>query len=83
MFVIPPDVNATRTPALASRPAFFGASTPRRLESSDNDFQNGGSESFRTLDLLRAHGHRATQIGQIVPGEGAVRLGPPLRGDAS
>ena len=40
-------------------------------------------DGFRTLDLLRAHGHRATQIGQIVPGEGAVRLGPPLRGDAS
>ena len=33
-------------------------------------------DGFRTLDLLRAHGHKATQIGQIVPGEGIVRLGP-------
>jgi hypothetical protein len=33
-------------------------------------------DGLRTLDLLRAHGHRATQIGEIVPGEGAVRLGP-------
>ena len=33
-------------------------------------------DGFRTLDLLRAHGHKATQIGQIVPGEGVVRLGP-------
>jgi phosphoribosylformylglycinamidine cyclo-ligase len=40
-------------------------------------------DGFRTLDLLRVHGHRATQIGQIVPGEGAVRLGPPPRRDAS
>ena len=32
--------------------AWFGSSTPSRLESSDNDFQDSSAESFRTLDLL-------------------------------
>ncbi|MFL5926362.1 MAG: MMPL family transporter [Gaiellaceae bacterium] len=50
--------------------AFFGASTPRRLESSDNDFQNGASESFRTLDLLS----RATHV---LPGPSLLVVAPP------
>jgi phosphoribosylformylglycinamidine cyclo-ligase len=33
-------------------------------------------DAFRALDRLRAHGHRGVQIGQIVPGTGAVRTGP-------
>ena len=32
--------------------AFFGASAARHLSSSDDDFQNPSSESFRTLQLL-------------------------------
>jgi phosphoribosylformylglycinamidine cyclo-ligase len=31
-------------------------------------------EVHRTLDLLRTEGHRATQIGEIVPGHGDVRI---------
>ena len=37
---------------LAVCAAVFGASTPSRLRSSDNDFQDKGSESYRTLQLL-------------------------------
>jgi phosphoribosylformylglycinamidine cyclo-ligase len=33
------------------------------------------SEAHRTLDLLRTEGHRAVEIGEIVPGHGAVRVG--------
>src|SRR4051794_41945687 len=50
--------------------AYFGASTPTRLESSDNDFQNGASESFRTLDLLS----RATHV---LPGPSLLVVAPP------
>jgi RND superfamily putative drug exporter len=38
--------------AVAVAAALFGASTPSRLESSDDDFQDSSSQSFRTLDLL-------------------------------
>lgn len=31
-------------------------------------------EAHRTLDLLRAGGHRASEIGQVVPGHGQVRF---------
>jgi phosphoribosylformylglycinamidine cyclo-ligase len=31
-------------------------------------------EAHRTLDLLRTEGHRAVQIGGVVPGHGAVRV---------
>ena len=31
-------------------------------------------EALRAVDRLRAHGHQATQIGQIVPGTGAIHL---------
>src|SRR4051794_3649891 len=50
--------------------AYFGASTPTRLESSDNDFQNGGSQSFRTLELLS----RATHV---LPGPSLLVVAPP------
>jgi uncharacterized membrane protein YdfJ with MMPL/SSD domain len=55
---------------LAVAAALFGASTPRRLTSSDNDFQDASSQSFRTLDLLsRASG--------VVPGPSILVVGTP------
>ena len=35
-------------------------------------------DAFRALDVLRSHGHRAAQVGEVVPGDGAVAhlLGP-------
>jgi hypothetical protein len=45
--------------------AAFGASTPSRLRSSDNDFQDSSSQSFRTLQLLS----RATGV---LPGPSLV-----------
>jgi RND superfamily putative drug exporter len=50
--------------------AAFGASTPSRLQSSDNDFQDRNSESFRTLQLLS----RATGV---LPGPSLVVVGTP------
>jgi len=50
--------------------ATFGASTPSRLQSSDNDFQDRNSESFRTLQLLsRASG--------VLPGPSLVVVATP------
>jgi phosphoribosylformylglycinamidine cyclo-ligase len=34
------------------------------------------ADAFAAIDTLRAHGSRAVQIGQIVPGSGRVRLTP-------
>jgi phosphoribosylformylglycinamidine cyclo-ligase len=31
-------------------------------------------ELFRTLDLLRSKGHRAAQVGEVVPGPGVIRM---------
>jgi RND superfamily putative drug exporter len=50
--------------------AVFGASTPSRLESSDNDFQDSRSESFRTRDLLA----RTTGV---LPGPSLIVVAPP------
>jgi len=50
--------------------AFFGASTPSRLQSSANDFQDQSSESFRTLQLLS----RATGV---LPGPSLIVVAPP------
>ncbi|MFL5952949.1 MAG: MMPL family transporter [Gaiellaceae bacterium] len=50
--------------------ALVGASTPSRLASSDNDFQDSGTESFRTLDVLsRASG--------VLPGPSLVVVATP------
>ncbi len=55
---------------LAVAAAFFGASTPRRLTSSDSDFQDRSSQSFRTLDMLsRASG--------VLPGPSILVVGSP------
>jgi len=32
------------------------------------------NEAYKAIDVLRNHGHRAVEIGEIVPGAGAVRL---------
>src|SRR6476619_6298945 len=50
--------------------AFFGASTPSRLTSSDDDFQDSRSESFRTLAVLS----RATDV---LPGPSLIVVGSP------
>jgi RND superfamily putative drug exporter len=50
--------------------AFFGASTPSRLTSSDDDFQDRRSESFRTLAVLS----RATDV---LPGPSLIVVGSP------
>jgi RND superfamily putative drug exporter len=47
----------------------FGAATPKHLSSSDNDFQDKRSESWRTLQLLE----RATGV---VPGPSIVVVAP-------
>ena len=31
-------------------------------------------DAFRTIDVLRGKGHRAAQVGEIVPGGGFVRI---------
>lgn len=56
--------------AVALAAAFFGASTPSRLRSSDNDFQDSGSQSFRTLHLLS----RATHV---LPGPSLIVVAAP------
>jgi phosphoribosylformylglycinamidine cyclo-ligase len=32
------------------------------------------ADAFRAIDLLRSKGHRAAQVGELVPGSGAVRI---------
>ena len=50
--------------------ALLGASTPSRLTSSDNDFQDSSTQSFRTFDLLaRASG--------VQPGPSLIVVGSP------
>ena len=52
--------------------ALFGASTPSRLTSSDDDFQDRGTESFRTFDRLsRASGE--------VPGPSLIDIATPAQ----
>jgi phosphoribosylformylglycinamidine cyclo-ligase len=31
-------------------------------------------DAFRAIDLLRSKGHRAAQVGEVVPGDGAVHI---------
>jgi uncharacterized membrane protein YdfJ with MMPL/SSD domain len=50
--------------------AAFGSSTPQHLSSSDSEFQDPGSESFRTLDLL-------SRTSGIVPGPSILVVGSP------
>jgi RND superfamily putative drug exporter len=56
--------------ALAVISVFVGASTARHLSSSDNDFQDPSSESFRTLQLL-------SSAAGIVPGPSVLVVATP------
>src|SRR5581483_8736014 len=56
--------------------AVFGATTPRHLNSSDNDFQDKSSESFRTLELLSHATH-------VVPGPSILVVGTPAEARAA
>jgi RND superfamily putative drug exporter len=60
---------------LAVVAAVFGSSTPGRLSSSDDDFQNPSSESFRTSRVLgEAEGHVSTPgLVVLAPAHGPVR----------
>lgn len=50
--------------------AAFGATTPTHLTASDNDYQDRGSESFRTFRLL-------SELTGVVPGPSIVVLATP------
>jgi len=50
--------------------AVFGASTPSRLSSSDDDFQDRSTESFRTFDEL-------SRTGGVVPGPSLIVVATP------
>jgi putative drug exporter of the RND superfamily len=52
--------------------AFFGASAARHLSSSDDDFQDRSSESFRTLQLL-------SRSAGTVPGPSVLVVAPPAQ----
>ena len=52
--------------------AFFGTSAARHLSSSDNDFQDPSSESFRTLQLL-------SSSAGVVPGPSVLVVGTPAQ----
>jgi len=70
-----PRAIAATALVVAVAAAWFGSSTPSRLQSSDNDFQDSSAESFRTLDLLsRSTGVLPGPSLLIVarPGEAAV-----------
>ncbi len=56
--------------ALAVISVFVGASTARHLSSSDNDFQDPSSESFRALQLL-------SSAAGIVPGPSVLVVATP------
>ncbi len=58
--------------ALGVVAAFFGTSAARHLSSSDNDFQDPSSESFRTLQLL------SSRAG-VVPGPSVLVVGTPAQ----
>src|SRR5690348_2375551 len=55
---------------LAVAAGAFGASTPSRLSASDNDYQDKGSESYRTFQLLS----RRTGV---IPGPSIVIIASP------
>jgi uncharacterized membrane protein YdfJ with MMPL/SSD domain len=65
-----PHAILTCAAAIAVGGAIFGVATPRLLTSSDNDFQDPSSQSFRALDLLsRAAG--------VVPGPSILVVASP------
>jgi uncharacterized membrane protein YdfJ with MMPL/SSD domain len=56
--------------AIAVGAAIFGVATPRLLTSSDNDFQDPSSQSFRTLNVL-------SRSAGIVPGPSILVVASP------
>ncbi len=68
--------------AVAIAAALFGASTPSRLTSSDDDFQDRGAESFRTFDRIsRASGELpGPSLIVIASRSQAARAAATLRG---
>ncbi|MGK2947022.1 MAG: phosphoribosylformylglycinamidine cyclo-ligase [Acidimicrobiales bacterium] len=83
--VLPEDADAVVDPSTWEAPRIFGEI--QRLGGVTDDemrkvFNLGvgmvvvvaQEEAHRTLDLLRADGHRASEIGQVVPGHGQVRF---------
>jgi RND superfamily putative drug exporter len=61
---------------LAVAAAAFGASTPSHLSASDNDYQDKGSESYRTFQLLS----RRTGV---IPGPSIVVIAPAAKAAAT
>jgi phosphoribosylformylglycinamidine cyclo-ligase len=83
--VLPKGVDATVDPTAWEEPRIFGEI--RRLGEIDQDemrkvFNLGigmvvvvpGDEAFRSIDVLRAAGHRAVEIGRIEKGSGQVNF---------
>ncbi len=71
---------------LAVCAAVFGASTPSRLSASDNDYQDKGSESYRTFQLLSQRtgvlpGPSIVVVASAADARAAVTLPPPRSGD--
>ena len=84
--VIPEGADAEVDPSSWESPRIFGE-IQRLGDVSDDEMRKvfnlgigmvvvvAQDEVHRTLDLLRTEGHRATEIGQVVPGHGQVRFG--------
>jgi phosphoribosylformylglycinamidine cyclo-ligase len=84
--VLPDDADAEVDQRAWERPRIFGE-IQRLGEIDDDEMQrvfNLGigmvvvvhpDDAHATLDLLRSEGHRATEIGSIVPGTGTTRIG--------
>jgi phosphoribosylformylglycinamidine cyclo-ligase len=83
--VLPEGADAEVDPSTWESPRIFGE-IQRLGDISDDEMRKvfnlgvgmvvvvAQEEVHRTLDLLRTEGHRATEIGQIVPGHGDVRF---------
>ena len=84
--VIPEGADAEVDPSSWESPRIFGE-IQRLGDVSDDEMRKvfnlgigmvvvvAQDEVHRTLDLLRTEGHRATEIGQVVPGHGQVHFG--------
>ena len=84
--VIPEGADAEVDPTSWESPRIFGE-IQRLGDVSDDEMRKvfnlgigmvvvvAQDEVHRSLDILRTEGHRATEIGQVVPGHGQVRFG--------
>lgn len=83
--VLPQGTDAEVDPSRWEAPRIFGE-IQRLGEVSDDEMRKvfnlgigmvvvvAPDEVYRTLDVLRTEGHRAAEIGRIVPGRGEVRF---------